>query len=78
MAFAEEGSPAFFAGAFDVVQSTYLDEPKGRRRVSDRQGSRLARAYECLFRVLSDSSVLVIAPISLRTGFPSSTDVKKN
>jgi SAM-dependent methyltransferase len=28
MAFAEEGSPAFFAGAFDVVQSTYLDEPK--------------------------------------------------
>ena len=28
MAFAEEGSPAFFAGAFDVVQATYLDEPK--------------------------------------------------
>src|SRR5450631_469414 len=28
MAFAEEESPAFFAGAFDVVQSTYLDEPK--------------------------------------------------
>src|SRR5260370_4947199 len=27
MAFAEEGSPAFFAGAFDVVQSTYLDDP---------------------------------------------------
>src|SRR5580704_4578051 len=27
MAFAEEGSPAFFAGAFEVVQSTYLDEP---------------------------------------------------
>src|SRR4029450_8120165 len=26
MAFAEEGSPAFFAGAFDVVQSIYLDE----------------------------------------------------
>src|SRR3982074_841204 len=29
MAFAEEGSPAFFAGAFDVVHSTYLDEAKG-------------------------------------------------
>jgi hypothetical protein len=28
MAFAEEGAPAFFAGAFDVVQSAYLDEPK--------------------------------------------------
>src|ERR1700691_4473010 len=28
MALAEEGSPAFFAGAFEVVQSTYLDEPK--------------------------------------------------
>jgi SAM-dependent methyltransferase len=28
LAFAIEGSPAFFAGAFDVVQSTYLDEPK--------------------------------------------------
>ena len=46
MTFAEEGSPAFFAGAFDVVQSTYLDEPK----VSDafRTGRRpwLARAFE--------------------------------
>ena len=30
MAFAEEGSPAFFAGAFDVVQSTYLDESQKR------------------------------------------------
>ena len=28
MTFAEEGTPAFFAGAFDVVQSIYLDEPK--------------------------------------------------
>ena len=28
MAFAEEGSPAFFAGEFDIVQATYLDEPK--------------------------------------------------
>jgi hypothetical protein len=28
MAFAEEGSAAFSAGAFDVVQSIYLDEPK--------------------------------------------------
>ena len=28
MAFANEGSPAFFAGAFDIVQAAYLDEPK--------------------------------------------------
>ena len=28
MVFAEEGSPAFFVGGFDVVQSIYLDEPK--------------------------------------------------
>ncbi len=28
MAFAEDDSPAFFAGAFDIVQSTYLDEAK--------------------------------------------------
>src|SRR5215469_14338999 len=28
MALAEEGSPAFFTGAFEVVQSMWLDEPK--------------------------------------------------
>jgi len=40
-AFAEEGSPAFIAGAFDIVQSTYLDEHK-RRGLSHRQGRRVA------------------------------------
>ena len=28
MAFANESSPTFFAGAFDIVQASYLDEPK--------------------------------------------------
>ena len=28
MVFADEGSPAFMAGAFDVMQAIYLDEPK--------------------------------------------------
>ena len=32
MAFAEEKSPLFFAGAFDIVQATYLDEPKVEER----------------------------------------------
>ena len=35
MAFAEEGSPAFFAGAFDVVQSTLSGRTQDHRSVSE-------------------------------------------
>ena len=47
MAFAEEGSPAFFAGAFDVVQATYLDEPKVAEAF--RTGKGVHEHSKCLF-----------------------------
>jgi SAM-dependent methyltransferase len=49
MAFAEEGSPAFFAGAFDVVQSTYLDEPKVADAFRTGKGVGWHEHSKCLF-----------------------------
>lgn len=49
MAFAEEGSPAFFAGAFDVVQSVYLDEPKVADAFRTGKGVGWHEHSKCLF-----------------------------
>jgi 2-polyprenyl-3-methyl-5-hydroxy-6-metoxy-1,4-benzoquinol methylase len=49
MTFAEEGSPAFFAGAFDVVQSTYLDESKVADAFRTGQGVGWHEHSKCLF-----------------------------
>jgi SAM-dependent methyltransferase len=49
MAFAEEGSPAFFAGAFDMVQSTYLDEPKVAEAFRTGKGVGWHEHSKCLF-----------------------------
>jgi len=49
MAFAEEGSPAFFAGAFDVVQATYLDEPKVAEAFRTGNGVGWHEHSKCLF-----------------------------
>jgi SAM-dependent methyltransferase len=49
IAFAEEGSPAFFAGAFDVVQSTYLDEPKVAEAFRTGKGVGWHEHSKCLF-----------------------------
>jgi 2-polyprenyl-3-methyl-5-hydroxy-6-metoxy-1,4-benzoquinol methylase len=49
MAFAEEASPAFFAGAFDVVQSTYLDEPKVAEAFRTGKGVGWHEHSKCLF-----------------------------
>ena len=49
MAFAEEDSPAFFAGAFDVVQSTYLDEPKVAEAFRTGKGVGWHEHSTCLF-----------------------------
>src|SRR5215475_12001138 len=49
MTFAEEGSPAFFAGAFDVVQSTYLDEPKVSDAFRTGKGVGWHEHSKCLF-----------------------------
>jgi SAM-dependent methyltransferase len=49
MTFAEEESPAFFAGAFDVVQSTYLDEPKVAEAFRTGKGVGWHEHSKCLF-----------------------------
>jgi len=49
MAFAHEGSPAFFAGAFDVVQATYLDEPKVAEAFRTGKGVGWHDHSKCLF-----------------------------
>jgi len=70
MAFAEERSPAFFAGAFDVAQAIYLDEPKVAEAFSQRQGRRLARAIRSAFSPgRSASSGPATTPIWSRAGF---------
>jgi SAM-dependent methyltransferase len=48
-AFAEEGSPAFIAGAFDIVQSTYLDEPKVAEAFRTGKGVGWHEHSQCLF-----------------------------
>jgi SAM-dependent methyltransferase len=49
MAFAEEGSPAFFAGAFEVVQSAYMDEPKVAEAFRTGKGVGWHEHSKCLF-----------------------------
>jgi 2-polyprenyl-3-methyl-5-hydroxy-6-metoxy-1,4-benzoquinol methylase len=49
MAFADEGSPAFFAGAFDCVQATYLDESKVAEAFRTGKGVGWHDHSKCLF-----------------------------
>ena len=49
MAFADESSPAFFAGAFDCVQATYLDEPKVAEAFRTGKGVGWHDHSKCLF-----------------------------
>lgn len=49
MALAEDGSPAFFGGAFDIVQSTYLDEPKVADAFRTGKGVGWHEHSKCLF-----------------------------
>ncbi|WP_186419507.1 class I SAM-dependent methyltransferase [Bosea sp. CS1GBMeth4] len=50
MTFAEEGSPAFFAGAFEVVQSMWVDEPKVEQAFRTGAGLGWHEHSTCLFR----------------------------
>ncbi|MBN9455989.1 MAG: class I SAM-dependent methyltransferase [Bosea sp.] len=50
MAFAEEDSPAFFAGAFEVVQSMWVDEPKVEEAFRSGKGLGWHEHSTCLFR----------------------------
>ncbi|MEN3289502.1 MAG: hypothetical protein V7634_3802 [Bradyrhizobium sp.] len=49
MAFAEEDSPAFFAGAFEVAQSAYLDEPRVAEAFRTGKGVGWHEHSKCLF-----------------------------
>lgn len=49
MTFAEEDSPAFFAGAFEVAQSAYLDEPKVAEAFRTGKGVGWHEHSKCLF-----------------------------
>jgi SAM-dependent methyltransferase len=50
MALAEEGSPAFFAGAFQVAQSMWLDEPKVAAAFKSGKGVGWHQHSACLFK----------------------------
>lgn len=50
MVFADENSPAFFAGGFEVVQSMWLDEPKVAEAFRTGKGLGWHEHSACLFR----------------------------
>lgn len=50
MAFAEEDSPAFFGGAFEVMQSMWIDEPKIAEAFRTGKGVGWHEHSACLFR----------------------------
>ncbi len=50
LAFAEESSPAFFAGAFEIVQSMWVDEPKVEQAFRTGSGLGWHEHSKCLFR----------------------------
>ncbi len=50
MVFAEENSPAFFVGAFEVVQSMWMDEPKIADAFRTGKGLGWHEHSACLFR----------------------------
>jgi SAM-dependent methyltransferase len=49
-AFADEGGPAFFAGAFELLQSMWLDEPKVAAAFKTGKGVGWHEHSACLFR----------------------------
>jgi 2-polyprenyl-3-methyl-5-hydroxy-6-metoxy-1,4-benzoquinol methylase len=50
MIFAEENSPAYFVGAFDIVQSMWMDEPKVAEAFRSGKGLGWHEHSTCLFR----------------------------
>jgi SAM-dependent methyltransferase len=49
-AFADEGGPAFFAGAFEIAQAMWLDEPKVAEAFKSGKGVGWHEHSHCLFR----------------------------
>ena len=50
MTFAEEGSPAFFSGAFEIAQAIWMDEPKIAEAFKTGKGFGWHEHTNCLFR----------------------------
>ena len=50
MALAQESSPAYLAGAFEVIAAAYLDEPKATDAFRSGKGIGWHEHHECLFR----------------------------
>jgi SAM-dependent methyltransferase len=50
MALADDKSPVFVAGAFDVIASAYIDEPKVTKAFKTGHGVGWHEHHECLFR----------------------------
>lgn len=50
MALADENSPVYFAAAYDVVKSGYIDEPKVTKAFKTGQGVGWHEHHDCLFR----------------------------
>lgn len=50
MALAQEGSPAFFAGAFEIVQAMWMDEPRIAEAFRSGDGVGWHEHASCLFR----------------------------
>ncbi|MDB5367535.1 MAG: SAM-dependent methyltransferase [Rhodospirillales bacterium] len=50
MVFADDASPVFFAGAYDMVQSVYHDVPVLERAFRERRGVGWHEHHPCLFR----------------------------
>ncbi len=72
MALANENSPTFFAGALQIVQSMYLDEPKVAAAFKSGKGVgwHPAHAPFVCSRVPNDSFGHATTPISYHHGFP--------
>jgi hypothetical protein len=70
MVFAQENSPAFFVGAFEVVQAMWMDEPKVADAFRTGKGLGWHEHSTCLFRGTEGGSfVRAITAISSMNGF---------
>ena len=68
---ADEKSPAFMAGGFDVISAMFQDEPKITEAFQSGRGVGWHEHCPCLFRGTERSSAPAIPPISWMNGCPA-------
>jgi hypothetical protein len=78
MALAQEGSPVFVPGAFEVIRSVMLDQPKIAKRSSLAKGLAGTSTVRNSFGAPSAFSARATLRISPRSGFPRSKAWKKS